>query len=85
MPVHFGLGCVAVVLQGIIDLLIQTPHGLVVIDFKTDNISAAQAFDRAELYRTQLETCAKAAAKILSAESTSGHLYFLTPRVAIGL
>jgi len=67
-----------IIIQGIIDLLIQTPHGLVVIDFKTDNISAAEAPRRAKLYRTQLETYAKAAAIILNAESTTKHLYFLT-------
>ena len=74
-----------IIVQGIIDLLIQTPQGLIVIDFKTDNISAAQAPNRAELYRGQLETYAKAASKILHAESAAKHLYFLTPRLVIRL
>ncbi len=74
-----------IVVQGIIDMLIQTPQGLVVIDFKTDNITASQALDRAELYRTQLDAYAKAAGKILNAESIAEHLYFLTPRVVVRL
>ena len=69
-----------IILQGIIDLLIQTPQGLIVIDFKTDKISAAQAPDRATLYRDQLETYAKAAARILNAQSTTKYLYFLVAR-----
>ena len=74
-----------IVVQGIIDMLIRTPQDLVVIDFKTDNISAAQALDRAELYRTQLDAYAKAAARILNVESTVKYLYFLTPRVVVPL
>jgi len=74
-----------IIVQGIIDMLIQTHQGLTVIDFKTDKISAARAPDRANLYRGQLETYAKAAAKILNAESTTKHLYFLTPQLVIDL
>ncbi len=74
-----------IIVQGIIDLLIQAPQHLIVIDFKTDRITPAQAPDRANLYRAQLETYAKAAAKILNAESTTKHLYFLTPQLVIDL
>jgi len=72
-----------IILQGIIDLLIQTPEGLIVIDFKTDKITPAQTAERAEQYQTQLTAYAKAAAKILNAESAAKHLYFLTPRLLI--
>ena len=74
-----------IILQGIIDLIIQTPQALIVIDFKTDKISPAQAPERANRYRTQLTTYAKAAAKILNAESATKHLYFLTPQLVIHL
>jgi ATP-dependent helicase/nuclease subunit A len=73
----------SIVIQGIIDMLIQTPQGLIVIDFKTDNISASHATQRAELYRGQLDLYARAAAKILNAESATRHLYFLSPRLLI--
>jgi ATP-dependent exoDNAse (exonuclease V) beta subunit len=72
-----------IIVQGIIDMLIRTPHGLIVIDFKTDNISASQAAQRAELYRGQLDLYARAASKILNAESATRHLYFLSPRLLI--
>jgi len=74
-----------IVVQGIIDMLIQTPQGLVVIDFKTDDISAGQVSRRAELYRQQLNLYARAASAILKSESTAKWLHFLTPSCAIKL
>ena len=68
-----------VVVQGIIDMLVRTPQGLVVIDFKTDNITAGQVPQRAELYRQQLELYARAASKILKEKLLAKWLYFLTP------
>ena len=72
-----------IVVQGIIDMLIQTPQGLVVIDFKTDDISAGQVTGRAELYRQQLNLYARAASAILKSESIAKWLYFLKPHRAI--
>jgi len=68
-----------IIVQGIIDMLIRTPKGLVVIDFKTDNIAAKQVPQRAELYRRQLELYAKAASSILKENILAKWLYFLTP------
>jgi len=72
-----------IIVQGIIDMLIQTPQGLVVIDFKTDNISPSQAPQRAELYRGQLDLYAKAASSILKTPTVGKSLYFLAPRRAV--
>ncbi len=72
-----------IIVQGIIDLLIQTPQGLVIIDFKTDNITASQAEQRAELYRRQLELYGRAASAILKSSIIARWLYFLTPVVSI--
>jgi ATP-dependent helicase/nuclease subunit A len=72
-----------IVVQGIIDMLIQTPQGLVVIDFKTDDISTGQVAGRAELYRQQLNLYARAASAILKSKSVSKWLYFLTPGCGI--
>jgi len=87
-----------IVVQGIIDMLIQTPQGLVVIDFKTDDISAGEAPRRAELYRPQLTLYARAASAILKSElvrqahhpeqsrgTIAKWLYFLTPGCAINI
>jgi ATP-dependent exoDNAse (exonuclease V) beta subunit len=52
---------------------------LVVIDFKTDDISAGQVARRAELYRRQLTLYARAASAILKSEPVAKWLYFLTP------
>ncbi len=72
-----------IVVQGIIDMLIRTPDGLIVIDFKTDQLTAEQLSERAELYRPQLDLYAKAAAAILKTPPPAKYLYFLTPRRAI--
>jgi len=72
-----------IVVQGIIDMLIQTSQGLIVIDFKTDDISAGQVTGRAELYRQQLTLYARAASAILKSEPIAKWLYFLTPARAV--
>ena len=64
-------------------MLIQTPQALVVIDFKTDNVTAGEVSQRAELYRDQLELYDRAASAILKSESIGKWLYFLTPARAI--
>jgi ATP-dependent helicase/nuclease subunit A len=74
-----------IIVQGIIDMLIRTPAGLVVIDFKTDNITAKQVAERAELYRRQLELYSRAADAILKCETIARWLYFLTPRASIAV
>ena len=63
-------------------MLIRTPQGLVIIDFKTDRVTAGQVTERAELYRRQLEYYSRAASAILKSESITKWLYFLTPRVS---
>jgi len=60
-------------------MLVQTPKGLVVIDFKTDDITAEEVTERAELYRRQLELYGRAASAILKAKLLGKWLYFLTP------
>ncbi len=72
-----------IIVQGIIDMLIETPKGLLVIDFKTDNISANQLSRRAELYHEQLELYSKAASAILKTEIAGKWLYFLRPGCAV--
>jgi ATP-dependent helicase/nuclease subunit A len=72
-----------IVVQGIIDLLIRTAQGLVVIDFKTAKITAGQAEERAGLYRRQLELYSRAACAILKAKSAGRWLYFMTPRAFV--
>ncbi len=72
-----------IIVQGIIDLLIKTPDGLVIIDFKTDDVSAESASKRAELYRGQLDLYAQAAAAITGCNILSKWLYFLRTGTAV--
>ena len=71
-----------IVVQGIIDMLIQTPNGLVVIDFKTDRITADRVPERTKLYQRQLDLYGRAASAILQSECIAKWLYFLTPRIS---
>ena len=64
-------------------MLIETGEGLQVIDFKTDNITAALAQDRAQLYREQLQLYSKAAEAILNIKIAAKWLYFLNPHCAV--
>jgi ATP-dependent helicase/nuclease subunit A len=72
-----------VVVQGIIDMLVRTAEGLVVIDFKTDRITAEQVKERAEFYRRQLELYIRAACAILKAKPAGSWLYFLTCGICV--
>ncbi len=73
----------SIIVQGIIDMLIKTEVGLIVIDFKTDNISAHQAADRAQNYKRQLDLYAQAAFAVLKIPVAAKWLYFLKPAKAI--
>ncbi|PKL51248.1 MAG: helicase-exonuclease AddAB subunit AddA [Planctomycetes bacterium HGW-Planctomycetes-1] len=72
-----------IIIQGIVDMLIKTPSGLVVIDFKTDRIDSSQLKQRSEHYAPQLKWYCKAAAEILNIKNVTGWLYFLTPAIAV--
>ena len=72
-----------IVLQGIIDMIIPTEKGWVIVDFKTDRITENQINERAEKYATQIQSYANAASDILKQPITAAWLYFLTPQKAI--
>jgi ATP-dependent helicase/nuclease subunit A len=56
---------------------------LVVIDFKTDDVTAKGAPEWAEFYREQLELYGRAAEVILKARIIGKWLYFLKPGYAV--
>jgi len=72
-----------IIVQGIIDMLIQTPDGAAIIDFKTDRVRPEEVSQRAEKYVSQINWYCKAAAGILGIEKVQGHLYFLTAGTSI--
>ncbi len=67
-----------IIIQGIIDMLVETPEGLWVIDFKTDDITADQTKERSRLYYQQLRLYGMAAERILKSRLRGRWLYFLT-------
>ncbi|MHC4344788.1 MAG: 3'-5' exonuclease, partial [Planctomycetota bacterium] len=82
-PARASCGDEPIIVQGIIDMLIKTPQGLLVIDFKTDSVSAEEATRRAALYRQQLVLYSRAAGEILKSKVVASWLYFLTPGCAV--
>ena len=72
-----------IVVQGVIDLLVQTPEGMSVIDFKTDHVTGAEVDRRAQAYHGQLQLYARAAAAIRRDKVCETWLYFFTPRQAV--
>jgi ATP-dependent helicase/nuclease subunit A len=66
-----------IVVQGIIDMLVQTHRGLLIIDFKTDKITADRVPQRAEFYRRQLDLYGRVAGEILKQKLLAKFLYFL--------
>jgi ATP-dependent helicase/nuclease subunit A len=83
LPVkEMGIDCAgeSVVVQGIVDLIIPTAEGLVLVDFKTDKIAAEGVERRAEQYHTQLALYARAAGTIFKKTVAGAYLYFLHSR-----
>ena len=71
------------ILQGIIDMIIPTASGFVIVDFKTDDVTTDSAHQRAATYAGQLEYYGKAAGAILEGEIAAKWLYFLKPGLAV--
>lgn len=93
-PFTYGLDAAAlgtqsddeiIVLQGIIDMIIPTERGLVVVDFKTDRITEPGINERVEKYTPQIQSYAKAAADILKQPVTGAWLYFLVLQKTVGV
>ena len=74
-----------VIVQGIIDMIIKSPAGLVIIDFKTDDVTAAFAENCAERrgYYNQMHHYTAAASEILKQQIAASWLYFLKAGIAI--
>ncbi|MBN1506819.1 MAG: helicase-exonuclease AddAB subunit AddA [Sedimentisphaerales bacterium] len=72
-----------IVVQGVIDMLVQSPQGWIVIDFKTDRVGGNDLAARADVYRAQVDLYARAAGAILKDKVLAGWLYFMTPRQAV--
>ena len=68
----------AILLQGVVDCCFETDAGLTVVDFKTDHVrTAEEVAQRAEHYRSQLETYSRALEQVLEKPVVRRSLYFL--------
>ena len=65
-----------VLLQGVIDCLIDTPEGFVILDFKTDRVSESGVSARAEQYRAQMQAYMLAVREIFARPVCRCVLYF---------
>ncbi len=74
-----------VIVQGVIDCLLQTASGQVVIDYKTDNVPASEVPQVAERYRWQATLYGRAAKAIGHDERVKILLCFLRPGVCVDI
>lgn len=74
-----------VLLRGMIDVLLPTPGGIELIDYKTDAVRPERVAERAETYRRQIGLYARAVEAIWRRPVTARWLVFLTPRQVVSL
>lgn len=67
-----------VIIQGIIDVLVRTPAGFVIIDYKTDRLPPGGMAELAQRYHLQLAYYARAVEAILQEPVQAAYLYALT-------
>lgn len=66
-----------ILLQGVVDCFFTEGDGIVILDYKTDNVSGERVYRRAEHYRVQLDYYARGLTQILGKPVTGKYLYFL--------
>jgi ATP-dependent helicase/nuclease subunit A len=72
-----------ITIQGVIDCLIETPQGLVIIDYKTSRIPADRVDEKRARYQPQIDLYARAISQILQRNVASAWLYFTEPNAPI--
>jgi ATP-dependent helicase/nuclease subunit A len=71
--------------QGVVDLAIIEPDQIVLVDFKTDDVTAKAVAERAEEYRVQLRLYGEALARIFGVAVTERWLHFLACRQTVAV
>lgn len=69
-----------ILVRGVVDAIIESHDTLEVIDFKTDNVTADEAGQRAAKYAMQVQLYARAASDALGKPVIAAHLVFLAAR-----
>jgi CRISPR/Cas system-associated exonuclease Cas4 (RecB family) len=71
------------VIRGQVDLWFEEGGELVIVDYKTDAVSAVEAHQRARDYELQLKLYAQAVERVTGRAPDRAWLHFLKPNVAI--
>jgi ATP-dependent helicase/nuclease subunit A len=71
------------IMEGVIDLIYRLDDRIWIADYKTDDVAAADVQTRADRYRSQAESYARAVASSLGLSSVSFQFIFLRPGVAV--
>jgi ATP-dependent exoDNAse (exonuclease V) beta subunit len=79
----FLMGVDPVVVSGQIDLWFEEGGELIVVDYKTDAVSAAEAHHRAQDYELQVRLYAMAVERVTGRAPTRACLHFLAPGVVV--
>lgn len=74
-----------VLVQGVIDCFVDTPDGLVVVDFKSDKVTQRNVYERAGSYKIQLDTYCTALERITGRPILRRVLYFFALDMEINL
>jgi ATP-dependent helicase/nuclease subunit A len=69
-----------IMIRGRIDLLVPTPSGLSIVDYKTDRVSGPELDQRVETYSRQMRLYADAIRTVARREIAAVYLVFLSPR-----
>ena len=89
MPVVFpwdeGEGSFRASAEGVIDLVCEKDGELIVVDFKTDRVGAADAAKHAERYRRQGEMYARAVSQATGRQVRTFRVVLLRPCVSVDL
>jgi ATP-dependent helicase/nuclease subunit A len=90
LPLYFAMGVEGaksddpqdrVMIRSRIDLLVESPAGLQIVDYKTDRVQADAVAERAEFYRPQMRVYRDAVETILPGRKVSAiHMVFLSAR-----
>jgi ATP-dependent helicase/nuclease subunit A len=68
-----------VIAQGVIDMLLDEPDGIIIFDFKTDDITGDEVKRRTVAYTPQIAIYALAAERILGKPVKKASIFFLGP------
>jgi len=72
-----------VVVQGVADLVVLLPKEIWLVDFKTDQVRAAELAEKIKIYEPQLKLYARALVKIYSKPVANCWLHFLAARKTV--